>query len=146
MRLASVGLRSPSQQRQSLRHQSGAKTTSLPPISFLPLVALSLARLPLMPAGLRHRQPLPMRATLDIPPPTHREVTPVSTCHRCGCYLRSFHDGDYCEPCGVPKAERVEEAEEFDLIAAVAGITDQRQRLRGFEALSELMQEQGIAA
>lgn len=87
-----------------------------------------------------------MRATLDIPPPTHREVNPIRQCCRCGAYLRSYNETGYCEPCGIPKAERVEQADSLDLVAAVAGINDSRRRQIVFEALDELMREQGIAA
>lgn len=73
-------------------------------------------------------------ATLDKPPYTHREVTPVRSCKGCGAYLRSYGNNDYCDPCVTPESE-LDEAEVFNRIAR---IEDPRQRRRAFEAYAEI--------
>jgi hypothetical protein len=95
-----------------------------------------------------------MPQTLAVPPPTHREATPVRTCSRCGCYLRSFHDSDYCEQHDKQAGYALEAKQGLELVADVAAISDSRFRQQGFDALSELsddltaelMEEAGIAA
>jgi hypothetical protein len=75
-----------------------------------------------------------MSATLEKPPCTHREVTPIRECKSCGAYLRSYGNNDYCDPCITPDAE-LDEAEVFRRIAAMPNV---RQRRRAFEAYAEL--------
>jgi hypothetical protein len=52
---------------------------------------------------------LSMPETAAVPPPTHREVTPVQTCMACGCYLRTGNERTTCDPCGIPDWEKLDE-------------------------------------
>lgn len=40
-----------------------------------------------------------MATTLDKPRPTHREEQPIRECPGCGAYMRSYQEGDKCDPC-----------------------------------------------
>jgi hypothetical protein len=68
--------------------------------------------------------------------PTHREVQPVKECLGCGCYLRSYGNTSYCDPCSSPESE-LDEAEVFSRIAS---IKDARRRCKAFEAYAELQE------
>lgn len=80
-----------------------------------------------------------MSATLTQPkpPPTHREVQPVLACSRCGCYLRSYGNEAFCDPCSKPSLSKEDHAEIFHRISAM---TDPRARRRAFEALADLVE------
>lgn len=71
---------------------------------------------------------------LDIPAPTHREITPPRQCESCGCYLRSTNETRYCSPCVTPAVEIVEEDIWGEMEAA-----DLLTRRRAGMALAELM-------
>jgi hypothetical protein len=75
-------------------------------------------------------------ATTDKPACTHREVTPVRRCQSCGCYLRSFGNNDYCDPCITPE----QELDEAEVLRRIAAMSDIRQRRRAFEAYAELQE------
>lgn len=68
--------------------------------------------------------------------PTHREVQPVKRCHGCGCYLRSYGNASYCDPCSTPESE-LDDAEVFSRIAS---IKDARRRRKAFEAYADLQE------
>lgn len=68
--------------------------------------------------------------------PTHREVQPVKKCEGCGCYLRSYGNTSYCDPCSTPESE-LDDAEVF---ARIASIKDVRRRRKAFEAYAELQE------
>jgi hypothetical protein len=67
---------------------------------------------------------------------THREVQPVKTCAGCGCFLRSYGNTSYCDPCSTPESE-LDDAEVFSRIAS---IKDARRRRKAFEAYAELQE------
>lgn len=77
------------------------------------------------------RQPMGATATLQKPKPTHREVQPVRTCLGCGCYLRSYGNQAFCDPCSKPVLSADDRAEIFRQISAM---TDVRARRKAFEA------------
>lgn len=81
-----------------------------------------------------------MLATLDKPACTHREVQPVRTCLTCGCYLRSFGNEAFCDPCSKPSLSKEEHAEIFSRISEMP---DPRARRKAFEALADLVEEAG---
>lgn len=73
-------------------------------------------------------------ATLDKPPCTHREETPVRTCSKCGCYLRTGNESTQCSPCGTPAAELVDDTDVYKALAAAPP----SERARVFEALQRM--------
>jgi len=81
-------------------------------------------------------------AVLDKPKPTHREETPVRTCNNCGCYLRSYGNEAFCDPCSSPALSADDRAEIFKQISEM---TDVRARRRAFEALADLEAERSEA-
>jgi len=75
-----------------------------------------------------------MHFTIPKPPPTHREIQPIRECRSCGCFLRSYGNQSYCDPCSTPESE-LDDAEVFKRIARMPDI---RQRRRAFEAYAEI--------
>jgi hypothetical protein len=75
-----------------------------------------------------------MRTLNDKPIPTHREELPVRECRSCGCYLRSYQESTFCDPCGTPAWEIVDE----EVWARIndCGLVDRKHAL---EALGEIM-------
>lgn len=71
---------------------------------------------------------------IDKPSCTHREQTPVRTCMKCGCYLRSYHDTPQCEPCGTPEWELTDD----EVIRLIAEVPTVPRRRLAFEALAEM--------
>jgi hypothetical protein len=67
---------------------------------------------------------------------THREETPVRACSECGAYLRSFHDGDKCDPCEKGKVDQPTKAEIWDALAEGNGVL----RDAIFDAVAELQE------
>lgn len=84
-----------------------------------------------------------MTATLQKPKPTHREETPVKTCGNCGCYLRSYGNVSFCDPCSKPVLSADDRAEIFKQIGEM---TDVRARRRAFEALADVEAERAEEA
>lgn len=78
-----------------------------------------------------------MQATLQKPPPTHREEQPVRTCRECGCYLRTGNESTTCSPCGTPPWEIVEQ----EVFERISKMTDVRRRRKAFQALAEMQAE-----
>lgn len=76
-----------------------------------------------------------MPAALDIPPATHREQSPIRTCSKCGCYLRSGNESTWCSPCGTPEWEILDN-EVWDRISRV----DYKRRQIAMDAMAELME------
>lgn len=79
-----------------------------------------------------------MSATATQPRPTHREVQPVRTCITCGCFLRSYGNEAFCDPCSKPVLSADDRAEIFERISEM---TDVRARRKAFEALADLEAE-----
>jgi hypothetical protein len=78
-----------------------------------------------------------MPTTKTVKPPcTHREVTPIRLCSECGAYLRSFHDGDKCDPCEKGEVKQPTEAEVWDALAG--GDCSMRDAI--FDAVVELQE------
>jgi hypothetical protein len=82
-------------------------------------------------------------AALQKPKPTHREETPVRNCSRCGCYLRSYGNEAFCDPCSKPVLSADDRAGIFKQIGEM---TDVRARRRAFEALADVEAERAEAA
>lgn len=95
------------------------------------------------PDRARERNGSQMSATLQKPKPTHREETPVKECARCGCWLRSFGNEPFCDPCSKPVISKEDHAEIFKQIAEM---TDARHRRKAFEFFAELAAEREEAA
>lgn len=77
-----------------------------------------------------------MPATLDIPKPTHREVTPARRCMECGAWLRTGNESTTCDPCGTPPWEVVED-EVLERIGAMTGIRNRREAFDAYVELGE---------
>jgi hypothetical protein len=76
-------------------------------------------------------------AVLNRPPCTHREETPVRTCSGCGCYLRSFGNEAFCDPCSKPSLSKEDHTE---IIKRISEMNDARERRKAFEALADLVE------
>lgn len=81
--------------------------------------------------------------TLDKPKCMHREETPVKACASCGCYLRSYGNEAFCDPCSKPVISKDDNAEIFKRISQM---TDVRARRKAFEALAEIAAEESELA
>jgi hypothetical protein len=75
-----------------------------------------------------------MPAVLDKPPCTHREEHPVRECAICGAYLRTGNESLWCDPCGTPPWEIVDEADIIDALAQAPG----HNRVRIIDALERV--------